>query len=119
MKPLPSVEKSDQAGASTPANTKPPHPYVVGLVSIFLPGMGQVLNGTPGRGLLMLFFMLMLGIITFHLTTPDQSFLGRYAGGLFIYSISVLDAYQWARYRWEYYRRYTVLKQPNEGTSSE
>lgn len=101
MKPTASAEKRGQTAA-----TRPLHPYIVMLVAILLPGMGQVLNNTPGRGLLMVFFMLMLGVITFHLTTPDQSFLGRYAGGIFIYSIAVIDAYQWARYRWEYFRRY-------------
>jgi len=47
------------------------------------------------------FFTLLLGWITYHLTTPENSFLARYAGGLFVYSLSVLDAYKWARVRWE------------------
>jgi hypothetical protein len=75
------------------------------LVAILLPGMGQVLNNTPARGLMMAFSTLTLGFVTWHLTTPDHSLLGRYAGGLFIYAIGVLDAYRWARYRWEYFRR--------------
>lgn len=81
---------------------KPPlHPYLVLAVAIVLPGMGQVLNATPQRGLMMAFMMLSLGWVTWHLTTPEHSFAGRYAGGLFIYAISVLDAYRWARVRWE------------------
>jgi hypothetical protein len=68
-------------------------------VALMFPGMGQVLNNTPLRGLIMLFFMFCLGMITYQLTTPDHSLVGRFAGGLFIYAISVMDAYKWARVR--------------------
>lgn len=81
---------------------KPPlHPYLVLAIAILLPGMGQVVNATPQRGLMMAFMMLSLGWVSWHLTTPEHSFAGRYAGGLFIYAISVMDAYKWARVRWE------------------
>lgn len=100
-----SPERHDAATSQGPS-AKPLHPYLVMLVAIVLPGVGQVLNNTPARGLTMVFFTILLGMVTFHLTTPHQSFIGRYAGGIFIYSISVIDAYQWARYRWEYYRRH-------------
>jgi len=81
---------------------KPPlHPYTVLLIALLLPGMGQVVNGTPGRGFTMVSFTVLLGWVTYYTTTPDQSFLGRYAGGIFVYSIAVIDAYRWARYRWE------------------
>lgn len=107
MKSTAVADKRGQASVPAPA-TKPLHPYIVLLVAILLPGMGQVLNHTPGRGLLMVFFILLLGMITFHLTTPDQSFIGRYAGGLFIYAIAIMDAYQWARYRYEWHRKQEV-----------
>jgi len=79
----------------------PRHPLLVALVAIVLPGVGQVLNGQSSRGLTFLFFILLLGWISYHLTTPSHSFLGRYAGGLFVYALSVLDAYKWARVRRE------------------
>ncbi len=89
-----------------PAPVKSPlHPYLVLAIAILLPGMGQVVNGTAQRGLMMAFMMLSLGWVTWHLTTPEHSFLGRYAGGLFIYAISVLDAYKWARVRWQLFHR--------------
>ena len=113
-KPTSSPKRRDTAGPQGLA-AKPLHPYLVMLVAVILPGVGQVLNNTPARGLTMVFFMLLLGMITFHLSTPDQSFAGRYAGGLFIYSISVIDAYQWARHRWEYYRRYGGQKGEDAG----
>lgn len=85
---------------------KPPlHPRLVLVTALLLPGVGQVLNNTPMRGLTMLFFMLMLGVITFNLAGPGISIVGKFSGGLFIYAISVMDAYYWAKYRWERFRR--------------
>ena len=78
------------------------NPYVVLAVAIVLPGVGQVLNNTPARGLIMIFFMLVGAWICYNTTTPEHSVLGRYAAGWFVYAISVLDAYRWARYRSEY-----------------
>lgn len=75
------------------------HPKLVLLSAIVLPGSGQVINAQPMRGLTMLFFMLLFAMICHHLTTPEHSLLGRYAGGWFVYAISVMDAYQWAHRR--------------------
>ncbi|MGH3345268.1 MAG: hypothetical protein ACRDPK_20855 [Carbonactinosporaceae bacterium] len=77
-----------------------PHPLLVLAVAAVLPGVGQVVNRTPLRGLVFVFYILLLGTVTYHLTTPGHSFLGRYAGGLLVYAISVLDAYKWAAHRW-------------------
>lgn len=74
-------------------------PVLVLAAAILLPGSGQVMNRMPVRGLIFVFYILLLGTITFQLTTPEHSFLGRYAGGLFVYAISVLDAYIWAARR--------------------
>jgi hypothetical protein len=78
---------------------KPLNPYLVLAAAIVLPGIGQVLNETPRRGLVMVLFMLILGWVTLYTTTPDHSFVGRYAGGFFVYAISVMDAYRFARIR--------------------
>lgn len=77
------------------------HPRLILLVAIVLPGVGQVLNRQPMRGLMMLFFMMVLAVVCYQLTTPDHSVLGRFAGGWFIYALSIMDAYQFARRRWE------------------
>lgn len=82
----------------------PLHPYLVLAVAILLPGVGQVLNNTPTRGLIMVFFMLVGAWICYNTTTPEHSFLGRFAAGWFIYAMSILDAYRWARYRFEYFK---------------
>ncbi|MEX1200139.1 MAG: hypothetical protein WEB02_05060 [Methylophaga sp.] len=77
------------------------HPYLVLLVAIILPGVGQVLNQAPLRGLTMVFFMLVLGMVTFQFASPEISVIGQFAGGIFIYALSVMDAYLWARVRWQ------------------
>jgi len=90
---------SDQL--ATPRPPKPPfHPYLVLGIALLLPGVGQVVNNQPNRGLLFVFTMIALGYVTYHLSTPEISLIGRYAGGIFIYALSLMDAYKWARVRW-------------------
>ena len=79
--------------------TKPPHPYLVLAVAILLPGCGQVLNRQPLRGLMFLFFAILLGAITMITATPQASLAGHLAGGLFVYALSLPDAYRTARLR--------------------
>jgi hypothetical protein len=88
--------------------TKPPraplNPRLVLVVALILPGVGQVLNRQPVRGLVFLFFMLLLGGYTLQTAAPDVSIVGKLAGGLFVYAISLLDAYKTARVRFEVWR---------------
>lgn len=92
---------------TTTANkVQPPlSPLTVLLVAMLLPGMGQVLNNTPTRGFFMVTFMILLGLITYNLAEPHISMVGKLSGGIFIYSLSVMDAYYWARYRREIFRK--------------
>lgn len=87
-----------------PTQKAPIHPYWILLAAILLPGAGHVLMGVPKRGLTMQMFMIALGWITWHLTTPHQSLVGRLAGGFFIYAMSVLDAYRIARVTYARYQ---------------
>src|SRR5690606_20114699 len=57
-------------------------PLLVLLTGAVLPGVGHVVIGRPFRGLMFVFYILLLGIITVHVADPDRSFLGRYAGGV-------------------------------------
>ena len=84
---------------------KPVNPYLVLGVATLLPGVGHVLLGQQARGLGFAFFILLFGFLTLHLSAPDTSMLGRYAGGLFIWALSVPDAYRIARLRRERWRR--------------
>jgi hypothetical protein len=74
-------------------------PWLVVAVAVVLPGMGQVLNDQARRGLVMVFYMLLLGAVTYALAAPGTSTLGVLAGGLFVYAISVMDAYRVAALR--------------------
>ena len=80
-------------------------PILVLLIAILLPGMGQVINNTPVKGLVMIAFMVILGLITFNLAQPNISMVGKLAGGIFIYAISIMDAYYWAKYRSERFKK--------------
>lgn len=82
----------------------PANPFLVLAAALFLPGTGQVLNRQPVRGLMFLFFMLLLGGYTLQTAAPEVSIVGKFAGGLFVYAISIFDAYKQARIRTEIWR---------------
>jgi len=96
---------------------KPPlNPRLVLAVALLLPGMGQVLNRQPVRGLTFVFFALLLGAFTLKTASPDVSFVGKVSGGLFVWAMAVLDAYKTARIRrevWEYRSRSSVAGAPS------
>jgi hypothetical protein len=78
---------------------RPHAPLLVLAVAAVLPGMGQVLNDQSKRGLVMVFYMLLLGWVTYTVAAPGTSPLGMLSGGLFVYAISVMDAYRVAAVR--------------------
>jgi TM2 domain-containing membrane protein YozV len=77
----------------------PPSPYLVLLVAIILPGVGQVMNRQPMRGLIFVFFIILLGAFTLKTASPEVSFIGKYAGGLFVWAMAIFNAYKTARIR--------------------
>jgi hypothetical protein len=79
---------------------KPLNPYAVLVAALVLPGAGHVLQGMARRGLMFLFFTLILGWVSVRLMPPTASFFSRHAGGIFIYGLSVIDAYKVARIRY-------------------
>ncbi len=80
--------------------TKAPiHPYLVVAAGLILPGVGQVINRQPVRGLMFLFFILLLGGFTLKTAAPDVSVVGKLSGGIFVYAMSLFDAYKQARIR--------------------
>jgi hypothetical protein len=84
---------------------RPINPHAVLAAAILLPGTGQVLNRQPVRGLTFLFFILLLGAFTLKTADPDVSIVGKLAGGLFVYGLSIIDAYKLARVRFEVWRQ--------------
>lgn len=83
---------------------RPLSPAFVLAVAAVLPGMGQVLNREPLRGLIFAFFALLLGTFTMVTADPSVSWVGKLSGGLFVHALAVLDAYKRARIRAEVLR---------------
>jgi hypothetical protein len=86
----------------TPA---PRNPRLVLLAAIVLPGSGHVLQGRAPRGLMFLFFTIILGWASSHVMPETASFFGRHIGGIFIYGMSIIDAYKWSKVEWEVWKR--------------
>ena len=80
-------------------------PHLILVASIVLPGSGQVLNRQPIRGLTFVFFILLFGALTMVTAPPEASTPGRLAGGLFIWALSIPDAYRVAKLRQTQARR--------------
>ena len=102
--------------AAPKGELKKPRPvWFVTLLAFVLPGSGQVLNGAPARGVIMQFAMLFMGFITWQLTDPSISTIGRIAGGLLVYVISVLDANGIAKRRVQAWARISAGKPAHSG----
>ena len=88
---------------------KPPvNPRLVLAVALLLPGMGQVLNRQPVRGLVFVCFAVLLGGFTLKTAAPDVSFVGKLAGAIFVWAMAVLDAYKTAKIKnavWQHAQR--------------
>jgi hypothetical protein len=78
---------------------KPINPYLVLALATVLPGAGHVAVRDATRGLAFAFFVVFFSVVTYMTTPPDRSFLGRHAGGLFVWALSIPDAYRRARVR--------------------
>ena len=61
------------------------------LAAFLVPGSGHVLLGRPTRGLVMLFWMVIFGYVTFRLAPPGTAFLGKIGGGVAVWALSVVD----------------------------
>jgi hypothetical protein len=83
---------------------RPVSPWLVLVCAGLLPGSGQVINREPVRGLIFLFFLLLLGGFTLQTAAPDVSLVGKYSGGLFVWAMAAFDAYRRARIRTELWR---------------
>jgi hypothetical protein len=91
---------------------RPLNPYVVLGLAVLFPGVGHVAIGQAPRGLVFAFFTLFFGLLTYILSAPDQSFIGRHAAGFFVWALSIPDAYRRARIAF-------VLHSPPAGISSQ
>ncbi len=87
------------------AERKPLNPYLVLALAIVLPGAGHVAVGQPQRGFGFAAFTLLLAVLTWHFAPPDRSIIGRSALGLFVWALSIPDAYRIARIQWQAWQR--------------
>jgi hypothetical protein len=87
----------------------PLNPYIVLAIAVLLPGAGHVAIGQPNRGLGFAFFTILLALLSWFTSTPERSFIGRIAGGLFVWAISIPDAYKLARIRYEAWKQQRTL----------
>jgi len=78
---------------------KPISPHLVLALAILLPGAGHVAINQVARSVTYIFFIALLGALSYATTTPEYSFLGRHAGGLFVWALSIPDAYRSAKLR--------------------
>ena len=76
---------------------KPINPYLVLSLAIVLPGAGHLAVRDRMRGLAFAFFVVLFSVISYVTTTPDQTLIGRLAGGLFVWALSIPEAYRRAR----------------------
>ena len=81
------------------------NPHAVLALAILFPGAGHVAVGQAARGFCFLLFAILFMVLSYLTTTPEHSFVGRHAGGFFIWALSITDAYRLARIRHETPRR--------------
>lgn len=86
------------------SSNPPINPYIVLALAILAPGAGHVAVGAQMRGLGFAFFSLLLALLCWNATGPETSFVGRSAPGLFVWALSIPDAYRIARVRYEVWR---------------
>ena len=77
----------------------PLNPYMVLAIAAVLPGMGHMMSGAGRRGMMLQLFMIIGAFVTWHLAPPGVSLAGKLAGGLFVYALSLPEAYRLARLR--------------------
>ncbi|WP_395684955.1 DUF6677 family protein [Aestuariivirga sp.] len=80
---------------------QPVNPRLALLASLLIPGGGHVLQRKTQRGLMFLFFTVVLGWVSVRLMPETASFFSRHVGGIFLYGLSVIDSYKIARINWE------------------
>jgi len=65
--------------------------WLILLSALLVPGSGHVFLGRPSRGLVMLFWMVIFGYVTFRLAPPQAGFIGKISGGAAVWALSVVD----------------------------
>ena len=64
------------------------------LLASLIPGAGHVWLGQAPRGLMFIFFLAILGWLSTKIMPETATFIGRHIGGVFIWGMSIIDAYR-------------------------
>lgn len=75
----------------------PPDPRLVLCLAALCPGLGHYWIGRAKRGLGFAFFAVIGFWLTAKFASPDVSLIGRHAAGVFVWALSLPDAYRAAR----------------------
>jgi len=70
------------------------------LMSLIIPSSGYVLLGKSKRGIMMFLWMFFFGYITYRLAPEGASSIGRIAGALAIWTLSVVEIHSIAKKKW-------------------
>ena len=71
----------------TSSNDRPPiNPYVVLVLAICFRARATSRSGSRREASGFAFFAVLLALLTWYTTTPERSFIGRAAGGLFVWA---------------------------------
>ena len=65
--------------------------YAIIIAAMIIPGLGHVIIGKTKRGLIYLFWVILFGLITLQFAAKNASFIGRNAGGIAIWVLSILE----------------------------
>lgn len=65
--------------------------WLILISALLVPGSGHVFLGRPSRGLVMLFWMVIFGYVTFRLAPQQAGFIGKISGGAAVWALSVVD----------------------------
>ncbi len=84
---------------------KPVHPNLILAAAMIIPGAGHLWLGMAGRGLILLFFTILFGWVSGKIMPEDATFFGKHVGGIFVFGVSILDAYRFAGLRYDAWRR--------------
>ena len=75
------------------------NPRLVLLFSLAAPGLGHFATRRFSRAFGFAFFTILFAALTWKFSSVDRSLIGRTAGGLFVWALSVPDAYKGALLR--------------------
>lgn len=70
------------------------NPKLVLLLACLLPGAGHAALGRWNRAIGFALFTLFFAALTWKFAPADRSFVGRTAAGLFVWALSIPDAYR-------------------------